>query len=557
MILTDVTKKILEQAKNSKSPIIQQTLKQGLVPYMYITPSGSLKMGHILFDGIIARKLTAQTESAHKKVVRTLVHKQAFFADEWDEYCQGAIILTDMTSNPFYKSGIYSYSEDIHNVQGFTFNERLESTYYDHLSPVFGGKIPELLLKGIRQGDQTTVTINGKEVSFFEIAQAWQMFHDSKIMAILGLYSEGRGKGKTFSLSVVYHLLTDLRNKGGNVGVINRADTEASKWGNPLLNKQLIIYDDLPDNWKQTEQLIALYKSVATNWNPVDANIKGSGMVSTNPFNISFSTNHKEAIPMERGIGADGNALDRRVYPIALAEDCYSQEELAFIESLDLPNMGEQSKSRNIALQDLLNHFAWIYENTKDNKEIRNQLFKRVPVTKFRNEVAGLVQKNERFSNSALQAKNQEEFVAEVAKDHNVATAQVQRIISSSEVTFAIMDDNYTGEQVKMMQVTEQGIKNFGELFIGHTNSSLQELQAKYFKGCHVAEIDGQVLYLFEVPNMTIEQPVPQPPKQPKQPTQPKARVVLKQLSSAGNLFYDNEPITNVDLFIEHLNMNK
>ena len=269
-----------------------------------------------------------------------------------------------LSANPFLDSGFI-----IINDQDVIYNTIRKSQYFYNLEAIEATGLAKLSLFALRANDD--ITHGG--FSFIEIILAWQIFHNKKIMAIPCLYGKERGLGKTTLLSIGDMLYLD-----STVEVINSADTQLLKWGDIRDGKRIVIYDDVPNHKATVSMLSKQIKSDATQFSSKTVNIKGGGIKQTNALNQGITTNYIGSIPLDF-------EDDRRIYPIEITKDCYTDEELLIL-ARDVPPISKDNQG-NRFFQNVLNHCLFLYESTKDDAQLHSFLNKRVPLSSFKREV--------------------------------------------------------------------------------------------------------------------------------------------------------------------------
>ena len=515
----NITDIIIEKNRDTINPLIQALMKGGMIPYKLLDDRGNFKFGFIVYGGFMAKRYNPMGERAFRVEVSAQVGYR-LKSEDFEDLLIDATLITSITSNPFLSTGFYSEQEDLKEIMGVQFNEVLKSKYDEMKSPVFGGERVDLLLKVIRGGDENKIEIDGNVVSFFEVGIAHQMFHSSKIMWIGGLVSDMRGQGKTFLMSLADRLVSTMRGDGC-IGVVNMADPESAKWGDDEIGKRGMMYDDLPEDKEVVNGLMAKFKSLATSWKPLRANVKGQGKVLTNAYNLSFATNFESSVPMEKGLDSHGNAKDRRVYPVLLS-DTYTAEELKEISNFNLPRLGKPSP-HNVVMQELINHLFYVYEMTKDDKIIDDFLNERVPNSGFRNQIAsGLTTRNKRVENIITISTSQEEIVETLADKMGVDLEDVERIFNGKEI------EVHTVKGVVYCDMSNEAIKALAGIFTSNDHVSLMIAKDRFFKGLNtkVITINGSSKRGFRVP-------------MPKATPVKNAKDIIEELKKGGNVLFE------------------
>jgi hypothetical protein len=363
----DKTNEIVKNLIESGNEIITNLAKEGSDMLLFYNLSDK-KYGIYNFKEKSIKQMGESLRGLKNAVSQIM--GQTISMTEFEVAVEYAINIEQVTSNPFIKGSLIQATrfDKIHGH--YRLNEVKLSEYHDKLKPVRGGKNTDILLKSIRMNEEIYFNY-----SFTEILLAWTMYHSTKITTILGLYSGDRGVGKTLLVTLAQYLYEEENNP---ISLIDSSDTNASSWGDYKKDKRSVIYDDLPNIPEIVERLGAMMKKDATYMGVYNANMKGGKVTPTNSFTSLFTTNSRAVMAMI----LDGSR-DRRLHFAEVKAEDFSQEDILAIEDMDIPVSGDRSKYFPI-IQELLNHFYFIYQETKDDKEIRRALMKYAPVTKLK-----------------------------------------------------------------------------------------------------------------------------------------------------------------------------
>lgn len=355
---SELLPRYIDYMKNSDSIQMKKVFKAGYLIFGFTNASGGLS--YVVWDN--NKKIIYENQELKADSLKFFLKKKCKFdADDFKSF-QDAIFgdLKHYSSDFFNK---YTLSSSRHGE--LTLNNIRHSEYHEKLQPLKGDADIDLLYKIYRMGD--TVHFDG--ISFFEIALAHQIFHSDKIMAILGIYSEDRGTGKSTRLNIGNYLI-DESNKY-SFSLINASDKEILKWGDIKADIRGIVYDDIPNDSATVKHLEAQMKSDATQYGKQSSNIKGGGIKESSPFNQSFTTNSIYAIPLDA-------SDDRRIYPIEIKITDYTDEDLKKIELLNIPNLNTRDRYYPI-IQKELDHLYYVYKKFVNDNRVYEFLNKRVP----------------------------------------------------------------------------------------------------------------------------------------------------------------------------------
>jgi hypothetical protein len=266
------------------------------------------------------------------------------------------------------------------------------------------------MLKSIRLNDETWIN---NEFVFTEVIFAWQFFHTSKVMAIPCLYG-GQGLGKT-TLSMAGEYL--YHQKGHkHITTVNVASKNAAQWGDHELFARLVTYDDIPANKQIVEEVSSTIKSISTRDGSRSVNIKGKSKVESNSFNIAITTNNIDGIPIDKSTGED-----RRLYPVHIKAEDWSPDEVEQIKQLEIPISGNRDKYYPL-IQKILNHLYYVYQQTRDNREVQEYLLKKVPMTAFKARViTGTSNKKKLFPNIVSTSSNMNDLIASLSDNFDAS----------------------------------------------------------------------------------------------------------------------------------------
>ena len=361
--------KIIKSLKDSKVEIIVDLLNLGLLP-IRIIESAAPTFG--IWD--IKKKYLVNgwhsNKESFKYQVATIL-KRAIDTKEMSDLSSFSQEIKRVTKNPFLYDNFYSESD---HYQGVSLNDIKYSKYKRDIKSIEGDSDIALILKSIRLNDEIVIDT----FSLTEIIIAHQTFHTSKVMAIPCLYSQDRGVGKT-TLSLAGGYLYD-KSEDSYFKDINMGDGQKAQWGDYEIGTRTVVFDDVPNDSKVVEPLTARIKSSATSAGDITANKKGSGMVRTNSYNQALTTNSIYGIPLD-------DIRDRRIHPINIHAEDFTDEEAKRIELMNIPMSGARDRHYPI-IQKILNHLSYVYMKTINNGTVNKYLNKELPNTKFKIEVA-------------------------------------------------------------------------------------------------------------------------------------------------------------------------
>jgi len=390
---------ILEELKSSPSEIIKELVSINLIP---IRTMSDKTPTYGLWD-INKRYLqgAGQSKEGFKYLVGGTLKKVINTVD-LDALATFSIEIDRITKNPFEYRDFYKESD---YYKGLNLNNIRYSQYKREVTPTKGDKDIDLILKSIRINDE--ISINS--FSLTEIIIAHQTFHTTKVMAIPCLFSEDRGVGKT-TLALAGGYLYD-KSEDSYFKNINMGDGQKAQWGDYEIGTRTVVFDDIPNDNKIVEPLIARIKSSATSAGDITANKKGAGMIRTNSYNQALTTNSIYGIPLD-------DIRDRRVHPINIHASDFTDEELNRIKMLNIPMSGARDRHYSI-IQKILNHLFYVYEETKDNGLVNEYINKELPNTKFKTEVAKRkASVHRRFEVILLNTKNMDSLINELADEY-------------------------------------------------------------------------------------------------------------------------------------------
>jgi hypothetical protein len=330
------------------------------------------------------------------------------------------------------------------------------------VKPIKGDKDIDLILKSIRINDE----VNINNFSLTEIIIAHQTFHTTKIMAIPCLFSEDRGVSKT-TLALAGGYLYD-KSEDSYFKNINMGDGQKAQWGDYEIGTRTVVFDDIPNDNKIVEPLIARIKSSATSAGDITANKKGGGMVRTNSYNQALTTNSIYGIPLD-------DIRDRRVHPINIHASDFTDEELMAIKMLNIPMSGARDKHYPI-IQKILNHLSYVYEETKENGLINEYINKELTNTKFKTEVAKRkASVHRRFEVILLNTKSMGSLINELADEY-----------AEEKTFFNFLNNSEYSEVAKVrnkyyLHLKTEGLVSIGRLF-NDDNLSAKKVAFEYFK---------------------------------------------------------------------------
>jgi len=449
---------IIENLKSFNSELVNTILELGYIPLMSAEKSNPLyglfhiQKRYLAISGINKEAFKAFIGS---KIKRVLENK------EIDELIAFSVKIQRVTKNPFIYEDFYQESEH-YNDMGYLLNEIRYSEYKRKLKSIKGDSDIDLLLKSIRINDE----INISGFSLIEIIVAWQTFHSQKIMAIPCIFSEDRGVGKTtFSLAGGY--LYD-KTEDSFFENVNMGDGEKAKWGDYEVGTRTVIFDDVPNDSKIVDMLTKRIKSSATNAGDIKANKKGSGMIKTNAYNQTITTNSIHAIPLD-------DLRDRRMHPINVHADDYNEDELSAIELLDIPMSGARDKYYPI-MQKILNHLSFVYMSTLHNGTINKYLNKEIPTTKFKVEVATRkASQHRRLENIVLHTKTLDKLIKELSEEYARDDNFFDLLRDKEKVEIAKIKNRY------YLHIKVEGLILFGKLFSDETMTA-KKVHFEYFR---------------------------------------------------------------------------
>ena len=434
--------KIIDELKSFNSEIVNSVLGLGYIPLMSSEKSNPLyglfhiKKRYLAVNGVNKESFKAFIGSKLKRVIDN---------KDIEELITFSTKIHRVTKNPFIYEDFYQDSNHYDDM-GYLLNEIRYSSYKRELKSKIGDADVDLLLKSIRLNDDTHIV----GFSLTEIVIAWQTFHTQKIMAIPCIFSEDRGVGKT-TLSLAGGYLYD-KTEDSFFENINMGDGEKAKWGDYEVGTRTVIFDDVPNDSKIVDMLTKRIKSSATNAGDIKANKKGSGMVKTNAYNQTITTNSIHAIPLD-------DLRDRRIYPINVHADDYNKDELKLIESLDIPMSGARDKRYPI-MQKILNHLSYVYMKTLHNGTINKYLNKEVPTTRFKVEVATRkASQHRRFENIVLNCKTLDNLINELGDEYATDNNFFNFLRDDEKVVIAKVRNTY------YLHIKTDGLSSLGGFF--------------------------------------------------------------------------------------------
>jgi hypothetical protein len=402
----------LEELGNGVSPAINkdlvELLKYNLMPIVELETNTygfyNTKEKHIHVTGL--------NEKNFFRICDRLIAEDTFKLQNANDILDKvAVLVREVTYNPFESRNFILADKKSKSIE-YIVNSIQYSEYHDKLKPIKGDKDIDLMLKSIRLNDETWIN---NEFVFTEVIFAWQFFHTSKVMAIPCLYG-GQGLGKTTLSMAGEYLYARKKGTPKHIETINVAEKAAAQWGDPELFARLITYDDVPADRQIVGELSSKIKSLATRDGIRLVNIKGKGMVESNYFNIAITTNNIDGIPLDRSNGGD-----RRVYPVHIKAEDWSPDEVGQIKQLEIPISGNRDRYYPI-IQKILNHLYYVYQSTKDIKEVNEYLFKRVPSTTFKNEViTGTSSRGKLFPLVVATSKNLDTMITKLSNDFDTS----------------------------------------------------------------------------------------------------------------------------------------
>jgi len=447
---------IMEELQKSPSEIAKELLSMSLIP---IRTMSEKTPTYGLWD-INKRYLqgAGQSKEGFKYLVGGTL-KKVINSVDLDALATFSIEIERITKNPFEYRDFYKESD---YYKGLNLNNIRYSKYKRDIEPIKGDSDIDLILKSIRINDE--INLNG--FSLTEIIIAHQTFHTVKIMAIPCLFSEDRGVGKT-TLALAGGYLYD-KSEDSYFKNINMGDGQKAQWGDYEIGTRTVIFDDIPNDSKIVEPLIARIKSSATSAGDITANKKGGGMVRTNSYNQALTTNSIYGIPLD-------DIRDRRVHPINIHASDFTEEELFKIKMLNIPMSGARDKYYPI-IQKILNHLLFVYENTKNNGLINEYLNKELPNTKFKADVAKRkASSHRRFEVIALNAKTMEDLINELSDEY-----------AEEKEYFYFLNNLQYAEIAKVrnkfyLHLKADGLVSIGRLF-SDGSMSAKKVHFEYFK---------------------------------------------------------------------------
>jgi len=447
---------IIEELQGSPSEIVKELISKNLIPVRTMSEKSPT---YGLWD-ITKRYLqgSGQSKEGFKYLVGGTLKKVINNID-LDALATFAVEIERVTKNPFEYRDFYKESD---YYKGVNLNNIRYSKYQRAVKPIKGDKDIDLILKSIRINDE--IKIN--DFSLIEIIISHQTFHNTKVMAIPCLFSEDRGVGKT-TLALAGGYLYD-KSEDSYFKNINMGDGQKAQWGDYEIGTRTVVFDDIPNDNKIVEPLIARIKSSATSAGDITANKKGGGMIRTNSYNQALTTNSVYGIPLD-------DIRDRRVHPINIHASDFTDEELRAIEMLNIPMSGARDKYYPI-IQKILNHLCYVYEKTKDNGLVNKYLNKELPNTKFKTEVAKRkASAHRRFEVILLNTKNMDSLISELSDEY------------AEEKTFFYFLNNLEYAEiakvrnVNYLYLKKEGLVSIGRLF-SDDNHSAKKVAFEYFK---------------------------------------------------------------------------
>ena len=454
-----MTNKIIEKLEKSKISIIQEVLKLGYIP---ICSLEKLSPQYGLYH--IAKNYLA-VKGINKESFKTVVGaelERVLDVDDLDSLITFSVKINKITKNPFLYENFYLESEHYDDM-GYSLNEIRYSRYKRDLKPKKAGKEVSLLLKSIRKNDE--LKFNG--FSLTEIIVAWQTFHSQKVMSIPCIYSEDRGVGKT-TIALAGGYLYD-KSEDTFFENVNMGDGEKAKWGDYEVGTRTVVFDDVPNDTKIVDMLTKRVKSSATNAGDIKANKKGGGMITTNAYNQTITTNSIHAIPLD-------DLRDRRIHPINVHIDDYTEDELKQIEKMNIPMSGARDRYYPI-MQKILNHLYFVYEETLNDGTINNILNKEVPTTKFKVEVATRkASQHRRFESLVLYAKSLSELIKDLNDEYARDDNYFDFLNNPEYAEISTVRNSY------YLNLKTDGLIKLGMLFSNETLSA-NKVHFEFFKG--------------------------------------------------------------------------
>jgi hypothetical protein len=487
--------KIISELKNSPSEIVKELISMNLIPIRTMsekTPTyGLWDTNKKYLQG------SGQSKEGFKYLVGGTLRKVINSVD-LDALATFSIEIDRITKNPFEYRDFYKESD---YYKGLNLNNIRYSKYKREVNSIKGDSDIDLILKSIRINDE----ININNFSLTEIIIAHQTFHTTKIMAIPCLFSEDRGVGKT-TLALAGGYLYD-KSEDSYFKNINMGDGQKAQWGDYEIGTRTVVFDDIPNDNKIVEPLIARIKSSATSAGDITANKKGGGMIRTNSYNQALTTNSIYGIPLD-------DIRDRRVHPINIHASDFTDEELISIKMLNIPMSGARDKHYPI-IQKILNHLFYVYEETKDNGLINEYLNKELPNTKFKTEVAKRkASAHRRFEVILLNTRSLDSLINELADEYaedknffnflnNLEYAEIAKVRNKHylhlkadglvSIGRLFSDDNLSAKKVAFEYFKSKEFKQFK---VNGNNTRCIRFEMKNFK--NVVEVE------IEEPNGTI-----------------------------------------------------
>lgn len=446
--------KAVNELKEFNSSVINEILEKGYIPLMSNEKSTPLyglfniEKRYLALKGVNKESFKANLSTKLKRIISK---------EDIEEIISFCVKLERVTKNPFIYEDFYLESE-YYNDSGYLLNEIKYSKYKRDLKSVKGDCDVDLILKSIRANDE----INIMNFSLTEIIIAHQTFHTQKIMAIPCIFSEDRGVGKT-TLALAGSYLYD-KSEDSFFENINMGDGEKAKWGDYEVGTRTVVFDDVPNDTKIVDMLTKRIKSSATNAGDIKANKKGSGMIKTNSYNQTVTTNSVHAIPLD-------DLRDRRIHPINIHADDYSENELKMIEALDIPMSGARDKYYPI-MQKILNHLSYVYMKTLHNGTISKYLNKEVPTTRFKVEVATRKSsQHRRFENLLLNCTSIDNLIKDLSDEYAKEIEFFDFLKDYTKVELAKVKNAY------YLYIKTEGLIKLGVLF----NDSLMTAKKVHF----------------------------------------------------------------------------
>jgi len=448
--------RIIEELQKSPSEIVKELISKNLIPIRNMsekTPTyGLWDINKRYLQG------SGQSKEGFKYLVGGTL-KKVISSIDLDALATFSIEIERVTKNPFEYRDFYRESD---YYRGLNLNNIRYSEYKREVKAIEGDKDIDLILKSIRINDEIKIGV----FSLTEIIIAHQTFHTTKIMAIPCLFSEDRGVGKT-TLALAGGYLYD-KSEDSYFKNINMGDGQKAQWGDYEIGTRTVIFDDIPNDNKIVDPLIARIKSSATSAGDITANKKGSGMIRTNSYNQALTTNSIYGIPLD-------DIRDRRVHPINIHSSDYTDDELIAIKMLNIPMSGARDKYYPI-IQKILNHLYYVYEKTKNNGLVNEYLNKELPNTKFKTEVAKRkASTHRRFEVILLNTKSMDSLIMELADEY-----------AEDESFFNFLNNPEYAEIAKVrnkyyLHLKKEGLVSIGRLF-SDDNLSAKKVAFEYFK---------------------------------------------------------------------------